>query len=66
MATENLGHPHVTDLIEALHRQADGDHDRGLIVERLGWTPARRLDANTAFLRFYHAVRPDGPLIPDK
>ena len=51
-------------LIEALRRQGGGDdHDRGLIVERLGWTPEQRLDANTAFLRFYLAVRPQGPLI---
>jgi hypothetical protein len=38
-------------------------HDRGLIVERLGWTPEQRLDANTAFLRFYLSVRPQGPLL---
>lgn len=38
-------------------------HDRGLIVERLGWTPEQRLDANTAFVRFYLSVRPQGPLL---
>jgi hypothetical protein len=38
-------------------------HDRGLIVERLGWTPEQRLDANSAFLRFYLSVRPQGPLL---
>jgi len=38
-------------------------HDLGLIVERLAWTHAQRLDANTAFVRFYLSVRPDGPLI---
>jgi hypothetical protein len=53
-------------LREALRQQADGDaHDRGLIVERLGWTPAQRLEANAAFLRFYLRVRPGGPLIRD-
>jgi len=50
----------------ALARQADEDaHDRGLIVERLGWTPEERLEANAAFLRFYWAMRPEGPLIRD-
>ena len=39
------------------------DHDRGLIVERLAWTPEERLEAHAAFLRFYWRVRPDGPLI---
>jgi hypothetical protein len=38
-------------------------HDRGLIVERLGWTPEQRLEANAMFLRFYFAARPSGPLI---
>lgn len=51
-------------LAEALSRQGDGEaHDRGLIVERLGWTPEQRLDANTSFLRLYAELRPDGPLI---
>lgn len=51
-------------LTEALRRQADGDdHDRGLIVERIGWTPEQRLDAHSAFLRFYQAIRPNGPLV---
>jgi hypothetical protein len=40
-------------------------HDRSLILERLRWTPEQRLDANTAFLRFYFSVRPDGPLVSD-
>jgi hypothetical protein len=54
-------------LREALERQGDGDeHDRGLILERLGWTPEQRLEANAAFLRFYLAVRPDGPLVRDE
>jgi hypothetical protein len=39
------------------------EHDLGLIAERLAWSPARRLDANTAFLRFYLLIRPGGPLI---
>jgi hypothetical protein len=43
--------------------EAADEHDRGLIVERLAWTPAQRLDANTAFLRFYLSIRPDGPLL---
>lgn len=51
-------------LAASARRDADLDeHDLGLIVERLAWTPAQRLDANTAFLRFYLSVRPDGPLI---
>ena len=55
------------DLVEALRRQGDADdHDRSLIVERLGWTPEQRLDANTAFLRFYFSARPHGPLIRDE
>ena len=49
---------------EALRTQADGEaHDLGLIVERLGWTPEERLDANAAFLQLYFSVRPEGPLI---
>jgi hypothetical protein len=53
-------------LREALRRQEDeASHDRSLIVERLAWTPEQRLDANTAFLRFYLAIRPKGPLIRD-
>ena len=51
-------------LRKELVRQHDGEvHDRGLIVERLGWTPEQRLEANAAFLRFYVSVRPGGPLI---
>ena len=50
-----------------LARQAsDEDHDLGLIVERLAWTPEERLEANAAFLRFYHTVRPRGPLIDEE
>jgi hypothetical protein len=50
----------------ALARQADGaDHDAGLIVERLAWTPEQRLEANAAFLRFYWAARPTGPLLEE-
>ena len=41
----------------------DDEHDRSLIIERLAWTPEQRLDANTAFLRFYLRVRPGGPLM---
>ena len=41
----------------------DDDHDRSLIVERLAWTPEQRLEANEAFLRFYLAIRPGGPLV---
>jgi hypothetical protein len=51
-------------LREALERQENGEaHDRGLIVERLSWTPEQRLEANAAFLRFLLEVRPEGPLI---
>ena len=53
-------------LSEALQRQSDPEeHDRSLIVERLAWTPEERLDANSAFLRFYLSVRPEGPLIEE-
>jgi hypothetical protein len=49
---------------DRLHATDTGEeHDLGLIAERLTWTPAQRLDANTAFLRFYLSIRPDGPLI---
>jgi hypothetical protein len=55
------------DILETLRRQTDDEaHDRSLIVERLKWTPEQRLEANTAFLRFYLALRPDGPLIRDE
>ena len=51
----------------ALAKQASGeDHDAGLIVERLAWTPEQRLEANAAFLRFYYAARPTGPLISEE
>jgi hypothetical protein len=51
-------------LREALRQQVDGEaHDRSLIVERLDWTPAERLEANAAFLRFYLRARPSGPLL---
>ena len=54
-------------LDRALEQQANGeDHDRGLIVERLAWTPEQRLEANAAFLRFYHDVRPTGPMIREE
>jgi hypothetical protein len=54
-------------LQRALERQTTAeDHDAGLIVERLAWTPEQRLEANAAFLRFYAALRPDGPLIRDE
>ena len=54
-------------LREALERQEDGEaHDRGLIVERLAWTPEQRLEANAAFLRFYLTIRPEGPLIREE
>ena len=51
-------------LARALERQTDGDdHDAGLIVERLSWTPEQRLRANEAFLRFYQAARPSGSVL---
>ncbi len=54
-------------LREALEsQQGDEAHDRSLIVERLEWTPQQRLEANAAFLRFYLAVRPEGPLIREE
>jgi hypothetical protein len=45
---------------------APDEHDRSLIVERVAWTPEQRLDANTAFLQFYLAMRPSGPLIENE
>ena len=51
----------------ALAKQESGDdHDTGLIRERLAWTPEQRLKANEAFLRFYQAARPGGPLIKEE
>ncbi|HJS57592.1 MAG TPA: hypothetical protein VKA01_05755 [Vicinamibacteria bacterium] len=57
--------PDVDALRGILLRQKDDpdEHDLGLIRERLGWTPEQRLEANAAFLRFYFAARPQGPLI---
>jgi hypothetical protein len=55
------------DVHAALDTQREEDaHDRSLIVERLSWTPEQRLQANTAFLRFYLQARPGGPLIRDE
>ncbi len=66
MPTTDPPPPH-DNLFEVLKRQEDDDaHDRGLIVERLGWTPEQRLEANAAFLRFYFSVRPQGPVIRDE
>lgn len=54
-------------LQRALAKQASGeDHDAGLIVERLAWTPEQRLEANASFLRFYQAARPSGPLVREE
>jgi hypothetical protein len=51
---------------DALGRQADPDeHDRGLIRERLAWSPDERLEANASFVRFYLSVRPQGPRFRD-
>lgn len=59
--------PDAEVLRDLIARQHDADeHDRSLIVERLAWTPEQRLEANAAFLRFYLAVRPSGPLIRDE
>ena len=51
----------------ALRRQTEDpdDHDRGLITERLSWTPEERLAANAAFLRLYFKLRPQGPILRD-
>jgi hypothetical protein len=49
---------------EVLRQMVDDEaHDRGLIVERLAWTPEERLEAHAAFLRLYWSIRPQGPLI---
>jgi len=54
-------------LRRALEAQSDPDsHDRGLIVERLSWSPEERLHANTAFIRLLLTVRPDGPLVREE
>lgn len=59
--------PEADLLREALEWQQDDEaHDRSLIVERLAWSPEERLEANAAFLRFYLAIRPEGPLIRDE
>jgi hypothetical protein len=51
---------------DALGRQADPDeHDRGLIRERLAWSPDERLKANASFVRFYLSLRPEGPRLRD-
>ena len=39
------------------------DHDRSLIAECLARTPEERLEANAAFVRWYLAIRPEGPLV---
>src|SRR5262245_25803596 len=62
------GYGRLTTADEALRRalrhQFDGEApDRSLIVERLGWSPAQRLEANAAFVRFYLRAQPDGPLL---
>ena len=67
METDDRVKVQADALLKVLQRQGDADdHDRGLIVERLAWTPEQRLDANTAFLRFYFSARPRGPLIRDE
>ena len=59
--------PEADTLQRALECQLDDEaHDRSLIVERLAWSPEERLEANAAFLRFYLAIRPEGPLIREK
>ena len=56
-----------TALRDALLQQPDEHaHDRGLILERLAWTPEQRLKANASFLRFYFAARPSGPVFRDE
>lgn len=47
------------DLAAILERMATAvdDHYRDLIVERLGWTPQERFDANVAIVRCYQSVR---------
>lgn len=63
----NPASPDDDALRAALAQQHDSDaHDRSLILERLAWTPEQRLQANAAFLRFYRAARPSGPLIRDE
>ena len=67
MASDNRTERPADAALEAPARhEGEDDHDRGLIVERLGWTYDQRLDANAAFLRFYFSIRPEGPLIGDE
>lgn len=67
MAQSTEADAEMARLREILESQSDEDaHDRGLIVERLAWTPEQRLEANAAFLRFYLSVRPEGPLVRDE
>ena len=64
MAQDSRPDPHASaepDRVRGIDEAES--HDRGLIVERLSWTPEQRLDANVAFLRFYLSVRPQGPLL---
>jgi hypothetical protein len=65
MAVEDV--PAADAVRQALLRQQEDpdEHDRSLIVKRLAWTPEQRLAANAAFLRFYLALRPAGPLVRD-
>ena len=67
MPDSNASEPSSDDLEEVLKRHAEPEaHDRSLILERLSWTPEQRLDANTAFVRFYYLARPAGPLISEE
>ena len=54
------------ELLDALRSQQDPEaHDRGLIAERLGWTPRDAWRPMRVILRFYLAIRPRGPLISE-
>jgi len=50
---------------EAVRRQHEDpeEHDLSLIAERRRWTPDERLEANAAFVRWYLAIRSQGPLL---
>jgi hypothetical protein len=62
-ARDEVNHAAVAEAVRRQHEDPE-EHDRSLIAERLSWTPEERLEANAAFVRWYLAVRPQGPLIP--
>jgi hypothetical protein len=60
--TERVDEAAVREAVQRQHEDPQ-DHDRSLIAVRLRWKPEERLAANAAFVRWYLAVRPEGPLL---